>query len=54
MAMMEFANEECHIDHEIAGVGAGFGVGCGNTRELKSMKYDEAMKKDKEGWTKAV
>jgi hypothetical protein len=48
--LMELAK----LEHEIAGVGAGIGGGFTNTRELKAMKYKEAMKVDTEGWTKAV
>ena len=54
MAMLEFAAEDCSVDYEIAGVGAGLGGSFQNTHELKPMKYDEAMAVDKAGWTKAV
>ena len=51
---MEFLSEDCQLDHELAGVGAGLGGGFVNTNKLKVMKFDEAMRTDKEGWTKAV
>ena len=35
-------------------VGAGIGGGFEHTSELKPMKYDEAMQKDLEGWSKSV
>ena len=54
IAKMEFGEEDVKIDHELAGVGAGVGGGFSNTGELKVMKYEEAMKKDAEGWGKAV
>ena len=53
-AMLEFALEDYCTDYNIAAVGAGLGGGFENTRQLKPMKYDEAMATDREGWTKAV
>ena len=53
-AKMEFLSEDCQLDHELVGVGAGLGGGFVNTNELKVMKFNEAMRTDKEGWTKAV
>eukprot|EP00957_Ditylum_brightwellii_P029359 2219313-Ditylum_brightwellii.AAC.1 len=54
MAMLEYATEDCSVDFEVAGVGAGLGDGFQNTRELKPMKHNEAMAVDKAGWIKAV
>ena len=39
---------------EIMAVGAGIGGGFTHTSELVPMKYDQAMKKDPDGWSKAV
>ena len=39
---------------EISAVGAGIGGGFQHTSELKPMKYEEAMKVDPVGWSKAV
>eukprot|EP00957_Ditylum_brightwellii_P155085 11805453-Ditylum_brightwellii.AAC.1 len=52
--MLEFALGDLQTDHEIGAIGAGLGGGFENTRQLKPMKYNEAMATDKEGWTKAV
>ena len=41
--------EIAKIEFEISGVGAGLGGGFENTRQLKPMKYDEAMRTDKVG-----
>ena len=46
--------EIAKIEFEVAGVGAGLGGGFENTRQLKPMKYHEAMNADNVGWTKAV
>ena len=46
MVTSEICNEDLAIDYEMAAVGAGLGGGFGNTRELKVMKYKEAMKDD--------
>ena len=54
MAMLGMSIEDGKIDDEVAGVGAGLGGGFFNTSELRPMKYKEAMKVDREGWTKAV
>ena len=51
--MMEFA-QEYKLSHELAGIGAGLDGEFNNTRELEAMKYEEAMTKDKDGWTKAI
>ena len=54
ITMMEFSDEDICVDYEIGAVGAGLGDGFVHTRELKPMKYDEAMATDKIGWSKAV
>ena len=53
-AKRDLSAEDFAIDHELAGVGAGLGGGFNNTKELRPMKYKEAMATDKKGWTKAV
>eukprot|EP00957_Ditylum_brightwellii_P208306 15356750-Ditylum_brightwellii.AAC.1 len=52
MVMLEIV-QEYKLSREFAGIGAGLCSGFSNTRELKVMKYEEAMTKDKDGWTKA-
>ena len=52
--MLEFSDCDNKINQEIAGVGAGIGGEFYDTTELRVMKYNEAMKIDREGWTKAV
>eukprot|EP00957_Ditylum_brightwellii_P021473 1619762-Ditylum_brightwellii.AAC.1 len=54
MAMLEFADEDYRLDFEVGAVGTGIGGGFNNTRELKAMKYNEAIVIDKESWTIAV
>ena len=54
IAMLKYAKEDYAIDYKVAAVGAGLGGGFENTRQLKPMKYDEAMATDKAGWEKAV
>ena len=50
-AMQRIANK---VEMEIGLVGAGLGGGFDNTAELHVMKYDEAMAKEPEAWTKSV
>eukprot|EP00957_Ditylum_brightwellii_P175986 13400648-Ditylum_brightwellii.AAC.1 len=54
MAMLEFADEDYKLDFEVGAVGAGIGGGSNNTRELKAMKYNEAMATGKEVWTTEI
>ena len=54
IALLSMSVEDGYIDNEVVGVGAGLGGGFYNTSELRPMKYKEAMKIDREGWTKAV
>ena len=54
LVMSEMSHEDYMIYHEAVFVGAGLGGGFKNTAELKVMKYNEAMKSDRIGWTKAV
>ena len=53
-AKMDFSAEDFAVDHKLARVGAGLGGGFGNTKELRPMKYKEAMVVDREGWATAV
>ena len=49
------SNEDLKIDHELAGVGAGVGGGFTSTKELKVIKYDEAVaSNDKDEWQEAI
>ena len=49
------SEEDCRINYEIIGVGAGIGGGFKNTKELRVMKYDEAMEtKDRKEWQEAI
>ena len=52
--MLSMSREDCKINKEVVGVGAGVGGGFFNTSELHPMKYKEAMKIDSVVWTKAV
>ena len=54
MAVLGMSVEDGQIENEVVGVGAGLGGGFYNTSELRPMKFKEAMKVDREGWTKAV
>eukprot|EP00957_Ditylum_brightwellii_P048467 3677643-Ditylum_brightwellii.AAC.1 len=53
LVMLEFA-QEYTLSHEFVGIGAGPDSGFSNTRKLSAMKYEKAMAKDKDGWTKAI
>ena len=53
-ARLEFCKEDFELDHKMAGVGAGIGGGFTNTNELKVMKYEEALRTDKAGWSTAI
>jgi hypothetical protein len=53
--LQNMSKEEFEIEHEISGVGAGVGGGFSNTKELKVMKFDEAMESnDKKEWQSAI
>ena len=54
MATSEICGEDLAVDYEMAAVGAGLGDGFENTRELKVMKYKEAMKDGPVNWLPAV
>eukprot|EP00957_Ditylum_brightwellii_P140129 10678066-Ditylum_brightwellii.AAC.1 len=49
IAMPKYAKEDYVIDYEVAAIGSGLSGGFENTRQLKPMKYDEAMATDKVG-----
>ena len=53
---LEIAEDELpRPEDELALVGAGFGGGFDNTKELKVMKFKEAMAgPDKDGWQMAI
>ena len=54
MVTTEICDEDLTVDYEMAAVGAGLCGGFGNTRELKVMKYKEAMQEDSVNWEVAV
>ena len=54
VAMSGMTHEDYKIHHKAAFVGAGLGEGFKNIAELKVMKYTEAMRTDRIGWTKGV
>ena len=54
MVTTEICDEDLTIDYEMAAVGTGLGGGFSNTRELKVMKYKEAMNEDSVNWEVAV
>ena len=46
--------EYTKIDYDLDGIGAGLDGDFSNTKELRPMKYDEAMTVDEKGWTEHV
>ena len=54
LTRLKISEEKHTIHHAFPGIGAGLGGGFVNTQELKAMKYNEDMEKDKEVWDKVV
>eukprot|EP00957_Ditylum_brightwellii_P035509 2692173-Ditylum_brightwellii.AAC.1 len=53
LARLEFV-QEYKLSHKFVRIGADLGYRFSNTRELKAMKHEESMARNKDGWTTAI